>query len=98
LYGPQAQSGELPLPIGSKGKFAPISLGDIAQLAAMILTGEGPMGFSDDHRGQLITLTGPRMMAGEELADAAAKSLDKKMTFKPISEYCSFAYIANEQF
>lgn len=59
LYNKQAQgSGKIPLPAGDTHKFAPVALGDIAQLAAHILTGEGPHGFSDQHRGQLMVLTG----------------------------------------
>jgi uncharacterized protein YbjT (DUF2867 family) len=87
LYEPQAKSGEIPLPAGKKGKFAPVALGDVAQLAAIILTGEGEHGLDDLHRGQLIILTGPAMMAGEELAEAASQALGKKMTYKAISEY-----------
>jgi hypothetical protein len=87
LYELQAKSGQLPLPAGKRGKFAPVSLGDVAQLAAVILTGKGEHGFDDVHRGELITLTGPAMMAGEELAEAASQALEKKMTFKAISEY-----------
>lgn len=64
-----------------------MALGDISQLAARILTGEGEHGLDDDHRGQLIILTGPAMMAGEELAEAASQAFDQKMTFKAISEY-----------
>jgi uncharacterized protein YbjT (DUF2867 family) len=86
LYEPQAKSGELPLPAGKKGKFAPVALGDIALLAANILTGEGQHGLNDMHRGQLIILTGPAMMAGEELAEAASQALDRKMTYKSITE------------
>jgi len=87
LYEPQAKSGEIPLPAGKNGKFAPVALGDIAQLAATVLTGEGEHGLDDMHRGQLMILTGPAMMAGEELAEAASQALGKKMTYKAISEY-----------
>ena len=86
LYESQAKSGELPLPAGKKGKFAPVALGDVAQLAAIILTGEGRNGLDDTHRGQLITVTGPAMMAGEELAEAASQALSRKMIYKAISE------------
>ena len=48
----------MPLPIGENHKFAPIALGDIAQVAAHVLSGKGKKGFSDKHRGQLIVLTG----------------------------------------
>jgi hypothetical protein len=63
LYEPQAKSGELPLPAGKKGKFAP---GDVTQLAAIILTGDGEHGLDDLHQGRLIILTEPTMMAGEK--------------------------------
>jgi len=87
LYEPQAKSGELPLPAGKSGKFAPVALGDIAQLAATVLTGEGEHGLDDMHRGQLMILTGPAMMAGEEIAEAASQALGKKMKYKAIAEY-----------
>jgi hypothetical protein len=87
LYESQAKAGEISLPIGKKGKFAPVALGDVVQLACHVLTGEGEHGLDDLHRGQLIILTGPAMMAGEELAEAASQALSKKMHFKAISEY-----------
>lgn len=31
---------------------------DVAELAAHVLTGKGKHGFSDQHRGQLMTMTG----------------------------------------
>src|SRR6266496_6243248 len=86
LYEPQTKEGKLPLPLGKKGKFAPVALGDVAQLAATILTGEGKHGLADIHRGQLIILTGPAMMAGEELAEAASQALDRKMSYHAITE------------
>jgi uncharacterized protein YbjT (DUF2867 family) len=59
LYSPQALEEQvLPLPIGENHQFAPIALGDIAQVAAHVLSGKGKKGFSDKHRGQLIVLTG----------------------------------------
>lgn len=59
IYNKQAQmSGKIPLPMGETHKFAPVALGDVAQLAAHIITGEGPHGFNDQHRGQLMVLTG----------------------------------------
>ena len=51
LYAPQAKEEQvLPLPIGELHKFAPIALGDIAQVAAHVLSGKGKKGFSDKHR------------------------------------------------
>lgn len=47
-----------PAPLGEHHKFAPIALGDVAQVAAHVLSGKGKHGFSDKHRGQLIVLTG----------------------------------------
>ncbi|KAL5359894.1 hypothetical protein BJX96DRAFT_174783 [Aspergillus floccosus] len=56
LYSKQAQEkGSLPLPIGSTHNIAPIALGDVA---AHVLMGKGKHGFSDQHRGQLMALTG----------------------------------------
>lgn len=59
LHNKQAQgSGKLPQPAGDTHSFAPVALDDVALLAAHILTGEGPHGFNDQHRGQLMVLTG----------------------------------------
>ena len=78
------------MPTGKKGKFAPVALGDIVQLAAHILTGRGEHGLDDRHRGQLIIVTGPAMMAGEELAEAASQALGKDLTYKSITEYIMY--------
>jgi len=87
LYSPQAMKEHvIPLPIGETHKFAPIALGDVAQVAAHVLTGKGKHGFSDKHRGQLIVLTGPMLAAGNELATAASQALGIDMEFENISE------------
>ncbi|PYH81191.1 NAD(P)-binding protein [Aspergillus uvarum CBS 121591] len=87
LYSRQAQEeGLLPLPIGKDHKFAPISLGDVAQVAAHVLCGKGKHGFSDKHRGQLMVLTGPMLATGDELASAASQALGEEMKFEDISE------------
>ncbi|KAI0398323.1 NAD(P)-binding protein [Xylariaceae sp. FL0594] len=87
LYAPQVQEeGILPLPIGKNHKFAPVALGDVAQVAAHVLTGKGPHGFDDKHRGQMMIVTGPMLAAGEELATAATDALGTKVEFEDISE------------
>ncbi|ROT39540.1 NAD(P)-binding protein [Sodiomyces alkalinus F11] len=87
LYAPQAQTeGVIPLPIGKDHKFAPVALGDIAQVAAHVLTGKGKHGFDDKHRGQMMVVTGPMLCTGDELATAASKVLGKQMQYEDISE------------
>lgn len=87
LYNKNAQdTGKLPLPAGKSHKFAPVALGDVAHLAGAILVSEGPHGFSDDYRGQLITLTGPQMVSGSDLATSASQSLSTPMEYEEISE------------
>jgi len=87
LYAPQAQKeGIIPLPIGENHKFAPVALGDIAQVAAHVLTGKGQHGFADKHRGQLMVITGPMLASGDELATAASQALGVEMKFEAISE------------
>jgi len=87
LYAPQIkQEKVLALPIGEDHKFAPVALGDIAQLAARVLSGKGEHGFDDRHRGQLIVCTGPLLTAGSELAEAASKALGVTIEFEAISE------------
>jgi len=87
LYAPQIkQEKVLALPIGEDHKFAPVALGDIAQLAAHVLSGKGEHAFDDRHRGQLIVCTGPLLTTGSELAEAASKALGVTIEFEPISE------------
>ncbi|CAO2658698.1 Nn.00g064210.m01.CDS01 [Neocucurbitaria sp. VM-36] len=87
LYAPQAQKdGILPIPIGESHLMAPVALGDIAQLAAYVLTGQGENGFDDRHRGQLMICTGPLLCTGSELAANASKALGVSMEFENISE------------
>jgi hypothetical protein len=86
LYAPQAKGeGVLPLPIGENHKFAPVALGDVAQVAAHVLTGKGKHGLDDRHRGQMMIVTGPMLCAGNELAEAASKALGTEMKFENIS-------------
>ncbi|TFK81930.1 NAD(P)-binding protein [Polyporus arcularius HHB13444] len=87
LYTKQAQGeGKLPIPIGENHKFAPVALGDVAQIAAHAITSEGPHGLADDVRGQILVVTGPQLVAGAELAEAASQALGAKMQFEPITE------------
>ncbi|KAH8719836.1 Prestalk A differentiation protein A [Beauveria bassiana] len=90
LYKKQAkEESTLPLPIGENHKFAPVALGDVANVAAHVLTGSGKHGFDDRHRGQMMVVTGksrPMLCAGEELAAAASKALGGDMKFENISE------------
>jgi len=87
LYAPQIkEENVLPLPIGKNHKFAPVALGDVAQLAAHVLSGKGEHGFDDRHRGQLMICTGPMLAAGEELASAASKALGLELQYEDISE------------
>ncbi|KAM0666575.1 hypothetical protein ACQRIU_004430 [Beauveria bassiana] len=76
----------LPLPIGENHKFAPVALGDIANIAGHVLTGSGKHGFDDRHRGQMMVVTGPMLCAGKELASSASKVLGADMKFENISE------------
>ncbi|KAK5690344.1 hypothetical protein LTR17_025956 [Elasticomyces elasticus] len=87
LYAPQIkEEGLLPIPIGKDHKFAPVALGDVAQVAAHVLTGRGEHGFDDKHRGQLMVVTGPMLATGDELATAASSALGKELHFEDISE------------
>jgi uncharacterized protein YbjT (DUF2867 family) len=87
VYAPQAQKeGILPIPVGTNHLFAPVALGDVAQVAAHVLTGQGKNGFDDRHRGQLMVLTGPKLCTGTELARLASQTLGVEMQFEDISE------------
>lgn len=87
VYAPQAQKdGILSIPIGENHLMAPVALGDVAQLAAHVLTGKGRNGFDDRHRGQLMVLTGPKLCTGHELASNAAQVLGTTLNFEAITE------------
>jgi uracil phosphoribosyltransferase len=62
------------------------SIQDVALLAAHVLSGKGPHGLDDKHRGQLMVVTGPMLATGDELATAASEALDIDMAFEDISE------------
>ncbi|KAF2127368.1 NAD(P)-binding protein [Dothidotthia symphoricarpi CBS 119687] len=86
-FAPQAQKdGILPIPIGTNHLMAPVALGDVAQLAAHVLTGQGENGFNDRDRGQLMVLTGPRLCTGSELAEVASEVLGVEMQFEDVTE------------
>ncbi|KAI1325295.1 NAD(P)-binding protein [Xylariaceae sp. FL0255] len=86
IYAPQAQEeGTIPIPIGEHHSFAPIALGDVADVAAHVLSGKGQHGFDDRHRGQLMVLTGPMLCTGPELAQVASQSLGAEMEFENIT-------------
>ncbi|KAJ7844704.1 NAD(P)-binding protein [Mycena leptocephala] len=98
LYSKQAQGeGKLPIPIDEHHKFAPIALGDVAQLLAYILTSQGPHGLADDVRGQMMVATGPIMVAGPELAQAASQALGAKMEFQSISEKEAISILSSDR-
>ncbi|KAJ7847652.1 NAD(P)-binding protein [Mycena leptocephala] len=98
LYTKQAQGeGKLPIPIDEHHKFAPIALGDVAQLLAYILISQGPHGLADDVRGQMMVATGPIMVAGPELAQAASQALGAKMEFQSISEKEAISILSSDQ-
>ncbi|OXV06642.1 hypothetical protein Egran_05590 [Elaphomyces granulatus] len=87
LYAPQCQEeGMLPIPIGRDHKFPLVALGDIALLAAHVLCGKGKYGFSDKHRGQLMAMTGPSLVNGDELATCASQALGVDLKFDDISD------------
>lgn len=87
LYSPQAKNdGTITAPLGHNHSFAPVALGDVALLAAHVLTGKGKNGFDDKHRGQLMVLTGPALITGDELATNASNVLGVDLSFEDISE------------
>lgn len=75
-YAPQAkEEGYIPIPIGHDHKLPPVALGDVALLAAHVLTGKGKHGLNDKHRGQLMTLTG---MSAPLLSLSSEKALTRQ--------------------
>jgi len=86
FYEKQAQErGELPIPIGTKGKFAPVLLADVAKAASLILAQNGAKTMQENHRNQVITLTGPQTLSGAQLCERASKVLGSQVVFKNIT-------------
>ncbi|KAH8843170.1 hypothetical protein MCOR02_007966 [Pyricularia oryzae] len=97
VYAPQASTeGVLPIPIGENHKFAPVALGDVAQVAAHVLTGKGPHGFDDRHRGQMMVMTGPMLASGKELATSASKGVGSQLQFQDIPELEAKVVLRNQ--
>ncbi|KAI1795291.1 NAD-P-binding protein [Ganoderma leucocontextum] len=98
LYSKQAQGeGRLPIPVGDRHKFAPIALGDVAQLAAFVVTSEGPHGLAENVRSQVLVATGPQLTSGSELAQAASQALGTKMEFESIDDETAKQILNSDQ-
>ncbi|TRM60613.1 hypothetical protein BD626DRAFT_549593 [Schizophyllum amplum] len=98
LYTKQAQGeGKLPIPIDEDHKFSPVALGDVAQVAAHVITSVGPQGLADEVRGQMMVLTGPMLVAGPELAQAASQALGTPMEFQSITVQQAKKILASDQ-
>ncbi|EIW57016.1 uncharacterized protein TRAVEDRAFT_49825 [Trametes versicolor FP-101664 SS1] len=98
LYSKQALGkGKLPLPIGEDHNFAPVALGDVAQMTAYVVTSDGPHGLANDVRDQVIVATGPQLTAGPELPQAASQALGTKMEFESIHEDTMKKILSSEQ-
>lgn len=70
-------SGELALPIGDV--LEPyVDVDDIADVVVAALTESG-------HEGQIYELTGPRLLHGEEIADAISRATGRPLRYQPIS-------------
>jgi uncharacterized protein YbjT (DUF2867 family) len=67
------KQGALYLGIG-EGKFAPLLVKDIGEMAANILTSEG-------HGQKAYNITGPELLSGQDIADTFAKSLGKDVAY-----------------
>ncbi|OCH86365.1 hypothetical protein OBBRIDRAFT_838210 [Obba rivulosa] len=79
------KTGVLRLPIGETNQFAPVARADVALLTASVAISEGPLGLSNLVRGQLITITGPKLVSGPLLANEA-KAAGVNLSFQDISE------------
>jgi uncharacterized protein YbjT (DUF2867 family) len=81
LYKEQIKKGILPIPIGD-GKFAPSDLVDVAEATTLLLSDPDKM---KEYSGQLLTLTGPTAMSGQQMAQHMSKIVGKEIKFEDIS-------------
>ncbi|MGV3581636.1 MAG: SDR family oxidoreductase [Methylophilus sp.] len=61
------------------GKFAPLNVGDIGEIAANILT-------TDGHDRKAYNVTGPQLVSGQDIADSLSKVTNKPVAFVSPSE------------
>lgn len=74
---PSVLSGEIRVPAGT-GKEAFVDARDIAEVAAIALTG-------DRHAGKLYNVTGPRLMSFADIAKTIAHATDKQLKYVPVT-------------
>lgn len=65
----------------ASARIGMVDVGDIAACAARVLL-DGP----DRHHGETYTLTGPRAMTFHEVADQLSRSLDRRISYRPVSD------------
>lgn len=71
-----------------EGKFAPINICDIGEIAANILTTEG-------HENKAYNITGPELLGGQDIADSFSEITGKKVTYTSPSENTTFKSLLN---
>jgi len=91
LYQEQIKKGTLPIPIGD-GKFAPADLLDVAEATALLLSNPDKM---KEYSGQLLTMTGPTAMTGQQMAQHISKVVGKEIKFEDISNEEALKILSN---
>jgi len=94
LYAEQIKNGELPVPIHD-GKFAPVYLEDVADATCMLLSNPKKC---QEHRGQVLTLTGSEALSGTEMAERMSKCLGFDVRFKDITNQEAMKILSNVQY
>jgi uncharacterized protein YbjT (DUF2867 family) len=70
---PAALEGELAVPYSVDAPFSNVDLGDVARVAATVLSGSG-------HVGEVYDLAGPQVLTVREMAEQAAEVLGRRVT------------------
>ncbi|GJE91575.1 NAD(P)-binding protein [Phanerochaete sordida] len=78
--------GRIPIPIDDIHRFAPVAVADVVAVCAYCLTSVGPQGLAEGVRDEVLTVTGPELVSGRKLAEAASQNLGMKLVFESISE------------
>ena len=90
LYKQQISEGKLPLPIGDSGKFAPVDVDDVGEVAASILTN------CEQHKGKVYTITGSELLSGTQMAEKLSKHLGTKLNWENIQPSAARSIIRSQ--
>lgn len=89
-------AGRIPLPIDDASRFAPVALADVVAVCAHCVTSGGPEGLAEGVRDEVLVVTGPELVSGRKLAEAASKNLGMELAFESVSDSQALQLLESE--